>query len=108
MRSPAAAAARSPTSAQCGSASRRRSVGCSETQAMPQPSPVADYLDALTRALAFDPALARRVRREAADHLGEVVERDGGERITTEARAVAAFGDAHMLARRFAAASLMA
>jgi hypothetical protein len=75
---------------------------------MPQPSPVADYLDALTRALAFDPALARRVRRETADHLGEAVERDGGERITTEARAVAAFGDAHMLARRFAAASLMA
>jgi len=75
---------------------------------MRQPSPVADHLAALTRALAFDPALARRMRREAEDHLHEASEHDGGERMADERRAVAAFGDPHMLARRFAAASLLA
>jgi hypothetical protein len=75
---------------------------------MRQPNPVADHLAALTRALAFDPALARRMRREAEDHLVEASERDGGERLAAETRAVAAFGDPHVLARRFAAASLLA
>jgi len=75
---------------------------------MPQPSPVADYLDTLTRALAFDPALARRVRREAEDHLGEAVERDGAGGIAAEQHAVAAFGEPRALARQYAAASMLA
>ena len=75
---------------------------------MSQPSPVADYIDTLTSALRFDPALARRVRREAADHLGEAVERDGGERIAAERRAIAAFGEPRLLARQYAAAAMLA
>jgi hypothetical protein len=74
---------------------------------MPQPRPVADYLDTLARALAFDPALACRARREAADHLHEASERDGGRCVEAERQAVAAFGDAHALARQYAATSLL-
>ena len=75
---------------------------------MPQPSPVADHLDALTCALAFDPALARRVRREAEDHLREACERDGVSCVETERQVVAAFGEPHALARQFAATALLA
>ena len=75
---------------------------------MSQPNPVADYVEALTSALRFDPALARRVRREAEDHLREASDRDGEPCAESERRAVAAFGDAHALARQFAAAALLA
>jgi len=75
---------------------------------MPQPSPVADHLDALTRALQFDPALARRVRREAEDHLREASEPDGAPCVETERRAVAVFGEPQALARQFAATALLA
>src|SRR6202030_2449580 len=62
---------RLPTSGRFGSASPMRSAACSDIQAMPQRSPVADYLNALTRELGFDRPLAHRVRQEVEDHLWE-------------------------------------
>ena len=44
---------------------------------MPQRSPVADYLDALTRELGFDRPLAHRVRQEVEDHLWEATAANG-------------------------------
>jgi hypothetical protein len=76
---------------------------------MRSPAPVADYLDALEGALSFDAALARRVRREAADHLWESVDAAVARDIpgaAAEARAVAGFGDPRALARAYAAISL--
>jgi hypothetical protein len=46
---------------------------------MSQPSPITAYLDELTRELAFDPALSRRVRHEVHDHLCEAVDAERGE-----------------------------
>ena len=74
---------------------------------MRPPDPIADYLDALARALAFDPALARRVAKEAEDHLREAAQTDGGDADAAR-RAVAAFGDPRALARQYAAAALTA
>jgi hypothetical protein len=69
--------------------------------------PIADHLDALARALAFDPALARRVAKEAEDHLREAADAAGGD-AEAERCAVAAFGDARALARQYAATALTA
>jgi len=69
--------------------------------------PIADYLDALARALGFDPALARRVRLEAEDHLREAVAQEPGC-ADAERRAIANFGDPRALARQYAAFSLLA
>jgi hypothetical protein len=76
---------------------------------MPQPSLIADYLDALARELSFDPALSLRVRKEARDHLLQAAASElGVPRREAERRAVANFGDAHELARQYAASSLLA
>jgi len=68
---------------------------------------ITDYLDALTTALSFDPALARRVREEAADHLQQAIaaerSRDG---VAAARRAIAAFGDPAAIAAQFTAISL--
>ena len=69
---------------------------------MPQRSPVADYLDAVTRELGFDRPLAHRVRQEVEDHLWEATAANGGSSIEAQARAVRCFGEAREIARRFA------
>jgi hypothetical protein len=75
---------------------------------MRQPSPIADYLDALARELCFDPALSRRVRKEVEDHLAQAACEAGGPWPEAERRAIANFGDPRELARQYAASSLLA
>ena len=77
--------------------------------AMPTSSPVADYLDALSRALSFDAVLARRVRCEVEDHLSEAAaaEAEGREpSVAVQHRALAKFGDVRDIAQGYVAASL--
>ena len=68
---------------------------------------ISEYVERLARELAFDPALSRCVRREVEDHLWEAVAADpaGGGR-EAERRAVANFGDPHVIAAQFAVVSL--
>src|SRR5580700_2943148 len=84
-----------------------RSAACSDIQAMPQRSPVADYLDALTRELGFDRPLAHRVRQEVEDHLWEATAANGDSSIEAQARAVRCFGEAREIASQYAALSLL-
>jgi hypothetical protein len=63
------------------------------------------YLDSLAGKLDFSPALSRRVREEVEDHLWEAAERSGSGR-ESELRAVANFGDAHVVAVQLATAWL--
>jgi uncharacterized membrane protein YecN with MAPEG domain len=74
---------------------------------MQQPSPVAEYLDALTGALSFDPLLGRRVRQEAEDHLHEALAAAGDASVDAQRRAIGAFGNAQEIASQFAALSLL-
>ena len=74
---------------------------------MPQRSPVADYLNALTRELGFDRPLAHRVRQEVEDHLWEATAANGDSSIEAQARAVRCFGGAREIASQFAALSLL-
>jgi hypothetical protein len=75
---------------------------------MQQPSPVAEYLETLSRALSFDPPLARRVRQEAEDHLHEAVAAAAGDAsIEEQHRAVRRFGNARDIASQYAASSLL-
>ena len=71
-----------------------RSAACLDIQAMPQRSPVADYLDALTRELGFDRPLAHRVRQEVEDHLWEATAANGGSSVEAQTRAE--IGRAHV------------
>jgi hypothetical protein len=84
-----------------------RSQDCSEIQAMPQPAPVADYLDALARDLGFDPSLAHRVRQEVEDHLWEATAANGDTSFEAQARAVMNFGEVRVIAGQYAALSLL-
>jgi len=64
---------------------------------------IAAYVEQIGRELAFDPALSQRVRREVEDHLREAVATDpAGGGADAERRAVAAFGDAHVIAMQLA------
>jgi hypothetical protein len=68
---------------------------------------IADYLESLAGALMFDRSLSRCVRQEVEDHLREAVAADPiGDRLEAERRAIANFGDPHILAAQFAAVSL--
>jgi HAAS domain-containing protein len=68
---------------------------------------IAEYLERLERELAHDRGLARRVRREAEDHLREAVAADpAGPDPDAERRAVERFGDARAVAAQFAAVAL--
>src|SRR6185312_15187114 len=105
----AASARRWSNSVRCGTASPAPSPACSESLAMPPRDPVADYLDALSRALAFDPRLARRVRREVEDHLQDAIAAEAdGPSIAARQRALARFGDCRALAEQYRALSLVA
>lgn len=78
-----------------------------ENRTMPQPSPIADYLDDLARDLAFDPALSRRVRREIEDHLRQATMAEAAESaIDAENRAIMKFGAPQEIARQYRALSL--
>ena len=79
----------------------------SDNEAMPQPGPVADYLDKLTRELSFDPPLASRVRQEVEDHLWEAAAETGDSSFEAQGRAIRNFGDAREIASQYAALSLL-
>jgi len=68
---------------------------------------IPDYLDSLARALSFDRSLSRCVRQEVEDHLWEAVAADPvGDRLEAERRAIANFGEPHVIAAQFAIVSL--
>jgi hypothetical protein len=68
---------------------------------------ISQYLESLSDALSFDPSLSRRVRREVEDHLREAVAADpASDRIEAQQRAIASFGDPHVIAAQFAVVSL--
>jgi len=69
---------------------------------------ISAYLERLGAALSFDPSLARCVRQEVEDHLREAVAADPmGDGLAAERRAIANFGDPHVIAAQFAMISLM-
>lgn len=74
---------------------------------MPLPCPIADYAARLSRELAFDPRLSRRMQREVEDHLWDAAAAEPGE-ATLEAqwRAIEQFGDPREIAAQYAAPSL--
>ena len=68
---------------------------------------ISDYLESLVDALSFDRSLSGRVRQEVEDHLREAVAADPrGGRPEAERRAIANFGDPHVIASQFAVVSL--
>ena len=68
---------------------------------------ISDYLDSLVGALSFDRSLSGRVRQEVEDHLREAVAADPmGDEIEAQRRAIANFGDPHVIAGQFAVVSL--
>ncbi|MBV8839601.1 MAG: hypothetical protein JO000_23960 [Alphaproteobacteria bacterium] len=75
---------------------------------MRRPEPIADYLDALARELAFDPPLCRRVCHELEDHLGEMLEAEGGEPTAAgTVRAIERLGSPRAIAEQYRALSLL-
>jgi hypothetical protein len=71
---------------------------------MQSQSPIAEYAAALSRELAFDGPLSRRVRQEVEDHLWEATA--GEDSIAAQRSAVAKFGDPRAIAAQYAASSL--
>lgn len=76
---------------------------------MQEPSPVTEYLDALSREFGFDSALGQRVRSEVEDHLWESTPSEPGVDLAeAQRRVIAKFGDAREIARQYAGSSLFA
>ena len=74
---------------------------------MAEPGLISAYVERLARALEFDPALSRCVRREVEDHLSEAASTYPTEdALEAERRAVMNFGDPHVVAAQFAVVSL--
>jgi hypothetical protein len=68
---------------------------------------ISDYLDSLGRALSFDRSLSACVRREVEDHLRQAAAADPmADGLEAERRAIATFGDLHVIAAEFAVISL--
>ena len=68
---------------------------------------ISAYAERLARALRFDPALSRCVRREVEDHLRETVSAyPTDDALEAERRAVMNFGDPDVIAAQFAVVSL--
>jgi hypothetical protein len=68
---------------------------------------IPDYLELLARELDFDRSLSRCVREEVEDHLWQAVAADPtGNLLQAQQRAIANFGDAHVIAAQFATVSL--
>ena len=75
---------------------------------MEQSSVIAEYAWRLAAELDFDPSLSQRVRREVEDHLHDAVAVDpSSNRADAERRAIARFGDLHVIAARFTAAAVV-
>jgi hypothetical protein len=70
-------------------------------------NPIADYAAVLSRELAFDGPLSRRVRKEVEDHLWESAASEPDQNSLAAQRcAIARFGDARAIAVQYAAGSL--
>ena len=68
---------------------------------------ISEYLESLAAALSFDRPLSRRVRQEVEDHLWQAVDADPvGDELEAQQRAIANFGDPHLIAVQFAVVSL--
>jgi hypothetical protein len=68
---------------------------------------ISDYLESLVGGLSFDRSLSGRVRQEVEDHLREAVAADPiSDGLEAERRAIANFGDPHVIAAQFAVVSL--
>lgn len=68
---------------------------------------ISGYVDLLAGELNFDRSLSRRVRQEVEDHLWEAAAGDlTANPLEAQRRAVAHFGDPHVIAAQFAAVSL--
>ena len=68
---------------------------------------ISEYLESLAGALSFDRSLSGRVQQEVEDHLQEAVAADRrGDGPEAERRAIANFGDPHIIAAQFAVVSL--
>jgi hypothetical protein len=69
---------------------------------------IAEYLDALTRELRFDPDLGRRLRCEVEDHLTEAIsESCVRDPVEAEQQVIERFGDPRDIARHYAPLSLV-
>lgn len=76
---------------------------------MQEPQPITEYLDALSRAIGFDLALSRRVRKEVEDHLWEsAANASQADVIEAQRDAISRFGDPCEIARQYVASSLFA
>ena len=68
---------------------------------------IAEYAESLAARLRFDRSLARCVRQEVEDHLWEAVATGStGDPLEAQRRAIADFGDAHVIAAQIAVVSL--
>jgi hypothetical protein len=69
---------------------------------------ISEYVESLERKLSFDRSLSRCVRQEVEDHLREAVAADpaAGNGLEAQRRAIASFGDPHIIAAQFAVVSL--
>lgn len=68
---------------------------------------ISEYAELLTRELSFDRSLSRGMRQEVEDHLREAVAADpSGQGPDAERRAIANFGDPHVIVSEFATLSL--
>jgi hypothetical protein len=68
---------------------------------------ISEYAESLAGRLSFDRSLARRVRQEVEDHLWEAVATNStGDPLEAQRRAIADFGDAHVIAAQIAVVSL--
>jgi len=68
---------------------------------------ISRYVELLASELSFDRSLSRCVRHEVEDHLREAVASDpAADTLEAERRAIANFGDPHVIAAQFAIVSL--
>jgi hypothetical protein len=69
---------------------------------------IPDYAEFIARGLSFDRSLAQRVRQEVEDHLREAAVADPrSNALEAERRAIADFGNPHVIVAQFAIVSLM-
>ena len=68
---------------------------------------IPEYAESLARRLSFDRSLSRCVRQEVEDHLWEAAATNSAaDPLQAQRRAIADFGDAHVIAAQIAAVSI--
>ena len=68
---------------------------------------IPEYAESLARRLSFDRSLSRCVRQEVEDHLWEAAATSSAaDPLEAKRRAIADFGDAHVIAAQIAVVSL--